>query len=530
MSIPHARPGNLQHYVLDDLRIDLERQRVQRGGEDLEVSGLSFRLLACLLRHGTEVVGFDALIDAVWAPALVNPETVTQRVKLLRQALGDDGRQSRYIRTVRGRGYQLCVQPRAGGVEPAAIARRHWPTWAALAAVLAVAAVSAWLFRPPQTAETAAPAVDPRLQRARYYAGIGQQENNERAIALYEQLLADQPRSVEARLELSRALSARVCLYNAGPDSVARAQALAQAVLAETPDDSLAHDALAYAYDCQGELHRAIAEYERAIALAPQARMSSRASVANLYLASGRIADALEADVAVQQAGVQLRFLDLQIARALELLGFSAAAEQRYATLFRLYPDNVFVNVAYPRFLFTQGRLDEAQRQLQLALQRPPHPELFVLQGEIALLRDAPDAARASFAQAVNLRPHQGLQRTLLAILGGLPDAVPQLDAHLAELRQNRSGEYMAPMEAAFILAAREDHRAAVAALEAAVDAGLRDQAYLRTTPLLRGLAGDPGFARVLDRIGQAVARERAQVLAAGLPETLFSAAAPPGG
>ena len=100
-------------FRLDDLIIDLTRQRVTRAEVVLDVAGLSFRLLGCLLRRGVDVVPFDTLIAEVWAPAVVNEETVTQRVKLLRQALGDDGRQPRYVRSVRGRGYQLCAMPEA---------------------------------------------------------------------------------------------------------------------------------------------------------------------------------------------------------------------------------------------------------------------------------------------------------------------------------------------------------------------------------------------------------------------------------
>jgi TolB-like protein len=51
----------------------------------------------------------DDLLDTVWAPAVVNPETVGQRVKLLRQALGDDPRAPRYVVGVRGRGYRMDV-------------------------------------------------------------------------------------------------------------------------------------------------------------------------------------------------------------------------------------------------------------------------------------------------------------------------------------------------------------------------------------------------------------------------------------
>ena len=77
-------------FQIDDLQIDLDRQQVERAGVRLEVAGLSFRLLAYLLEQGNRVVGFDELIDAVWAPAIVGEETVTQRIKLLRQAFGDE--------------------------------------------------------------------------------------------------------------------------------------------------------------------------------------------------------------------------------------------------------------------------------------------------------------------------------------------------------------------------------------------------------------------------------------------------------
>src|SRR5262249_20723690 len=40
------------------------------------------------------------------------PETIVQRVKLLRGALGDDPRAPRYIEGVRGRGYRMVAQVR----------------------------------------------------------------------------------------------------------------------------------------------------------------------------------------------------------------------------------------------------------------------------------------------------------------------------------------------------------------------------------------------------------------------------------
>jgi DNA-binding winged helix-turn-helix (wHTH) protein/tetratricopeptide (TPR) repeat protein len=514
--------------ALDDLRIDLARQRVTRGERVLDVSGLSFRLLHHLVEQGDRVVGFDELIKRVWAPAVVNEETVTQRVKLLRQALEDDGRNPRYIRSVRGRGYQLCNAPQPVATSPAPPSpggsRRRLALGGLAAALAALAALAAWSLH-RQAAPPAATAQEELRQRARYYAGIGQSENNERAVALYEEALRADPLDDAAGVGLSRALSARMCLYNGSPDSTVRAQALAEAIVARSPRDSAAHDALAYAHDCRGEIDAAIAEYERAIALDPPARLDSRASVANLYVAEGRLAQALENNLAAERAGAKLRFLDLQIARNLDLFGYAEAAERRYARIFRLYPDNVFGNAAWPRFLFAQGRYSEAESALAEAMNRPRHPQLLLLAGELALLRGDRERAARMFGEAVALRPHQSLPRTLTGLY-----AEPAADAAALDARAQaraREAEHGAPedwLEVA-LLRRDADRAAAIDALRRAVAGGFRDQAWLQASPLFRPLAGEPGFAEIVDAISRARTAERAKALAAvWFPPDLVSA------
>jgi len=190
-----------ERYRLEDLRIDVA----------LELAGLSFRLLHYLLRQGQRVVGFDELIVQVWAPALVNEETVTQRVRLLRQGLGDASRQPRYLRSVRSQGYQLCAPVRSDedGDTPMQPRRRWRGAAIAVVVVLGVgtlAALAWWWHTLPQKTATS-----PLLQRADYYAGIGQRADNERAIALYRQRLQQAPDEARALLGLSRAYSARAC-------------------------------------------------------------------------------------------------------------------------------------------------------------------------------------------------------------------------------------------------------------------------------------------------------------------------------
>lgn len=523
--------------ALDDLRVDLARQRVERGGVALDVGGLSFQLLRYLLAQGDRVVGFDELIEQVWAPAHVNEETVTQRVKLLRQALGDDGRRPRYIRSVRGRGYQLCSAPRpapaAAEAAAPAVRRRPRTAWLFAGAALAAAALGAWLLHAPVPASPHAPSArDELLQRAAYYAGIGQNDNNERAVALYEQVLRDDRDDAKAAVGLSRALSARMCLYNGPPDAAERAQALAEAVIARHADDAAAYSALAYSFDCRGNVDAATGAYEKALALDP-ARADSRASVAHLYLVRGRLADALEGNVAAEKSGAALRFLDLQFARNLELLGFVAEAEERYARLFRLYPDNVYGNAAYPRFLFVQGRYSEAEAALAEAMRRPRHPDLLLLAGELALLRGDTAHAETSFAEASSLRPHQSLPRTLAKLYATPPPERDWAAARAAAIARESAGDVPeAWIEVALLRRHAGDVAGAIEALNQAVGAGFRDRAWLQGTPLLRDLAGEPGFAGVVDAIGRRVAEERGRVLAAAwLPPGLVSAkpAAPSG-
>lgn len=528
---------------LEDIHIDLDRQRVLRDGVALDVGGLSFRLLAYLLEQGDRVVGFDELIEAVWAPAVVGEETVTQRIKLLRQALGDDGRNPRYVRSVRGRGYQLCSPvtrldaPTTADPAPTPSSAqatadhasrsghgRRWLIGAPLVALLVAGALTAhWHFRGRTVAAPVAAPADgdagaPALQRAHYYASIGQDDNNERAIALFNDALRDQPGNVDAQLGLSQALSARLCLYNRPAEGADQAEALARHVIAAEPGNALAYQALAYALDCRGLIDQALAAYQKAYALDPATRSSSLASAAHILAVKGHLAEALEANMKVSGQRARLRFLDIQIARSLELLGFAAAAEQRYQRSFRLYPDNVFSNVAWPRSLFLQGRLAEAGTALDEALRRPRHPELLLLAGELALLRGSRDAAAAAFEQARALRPHTSLPTTLSLLYGNAVPAATVLEARIAGLRTAiAAGDYWpeTQLEIAMLANAAGQRSIALDAIDAAVDAGFSDRAYLQISPLLRPLAGEPRFASAIDTISQRVAAERAIVLAA---------------
>ena len=100
-----------ERYRIDDLDIDLGQRRVFRGDQEIDLPKLSFSMLTALLKAAPNALSIDELTDQVWDGAVVSPATVSKRAELLRQALGEDSRNSRYVALVRGHGYRLIPTP-----------------------------------------------------------------------------------------------------------------------------------------------------------------------------------------------------------------------------------------------------------------------------------------------------------------------------------------------------------------------------------------------------------------------------------
>jgi TolB-like protein/DNA-binding winged helix-turn-helix (wHTH) protein/Tfp pilus assembly protein PilF len=102
-----AQASSDETYQVGDLWIDVGQQIVSRNGVQVPLPRLSFDLLLALVKAHPRLLTVKELLVGVWSPAVVNPETVGQRVKLLRRSLGDDPRHPRYVIGVRGRGYRM---------------------------------------------------------------------------------------------------------------------------------------------------------------------------------------------------------------------------------------------------------------------------------------------------------------------------------------------------------------------------------------------------------------------------------------
>jgi TolB-like protein/DNA-binding winged helix-turn-helix (wHTH) protein/Tfp pilus assembly protein PilF len=108
-SVPPAQPLEPAGFRVGDLLIDLATRRVTRAGTEIPLSSLSFDLLLELARAAPAILTFEQIMQRVWPRLVVGPETVTQRIKVMREALDDDASDPKYIAGVRGRGYRMVA-------------------------------------------------------------------------------------------------------------------------------------------------------------------------------------------------------------------------------------------------------------------------------------------------------------------------------------------------------------------------------------------------------------------------------------
>ncbi len=91
-------------------RIDVQRQELWRGKEELSVEPQVFQLLVYLIENCDRVVSKDDLIEHVWNGRIVSDATLSTRINGVRKILGDDGKRQDIIRTVPRRGFRFIAE------------------------------------------------------------------------------------------------------------------------------------------------------------------------------------------------------------------------------------------------------------------------------------------------------------------------------------------------------------------------------------------------------------------------------------
>lgn len=488
-----------------DCIVDLESRTVTRDGDSLEIGGLTFQLLKIFAENPDRLLSPDELIDLLWPEQTVSNEALTQRIRMLRRSLGDDPTNPIYIETVRGRGYRNCAQPTTERTSQSS--RPPYLLYAGAMLLIGVVVVYVLNQSNPN------PELSPLLARAKHYGSLGPSEDNLRSIDLYKQYLESNPDDVNAQLSLAFQYANRVCRYDGDDELLERAQTMVNGILNEQHNHAGALAALAYTYDCQGYLNKALAGYQQAYAI-DSSRLGSLASAAHLLQIKGELTEALKANLEVRdQSDQHFRYLEIQIARCLELLGFDEAAEHHYRRTVDLYPDNLFAAEALAKFFLSRGEYDAAQEVTSRAHALGGNTaHLSLLLGELALIRKDREAAIQWFDDA--RQKNNGSAEVYWGLLQG--ESQSWRDDRIARIQSAISAGDVWPenwLLMALLLWQSEQPEAAIQALFDAKKAGFLDYRYLENSPFFEGLNQTPGFKELRIAMSQSIGTERQRVL-----------------
>lgn len=98
-----------QIYEFNDFRLDAAKRLLLRRGEPVSVTPRVFDTLLYLVQHQGRVLEKDELMRAIWPDAFVEENNLTQNISTLRQMLGENRGENRYIVTVPGHGYRFAA-------------------------------------------------------------------------------------------------------------------------------------------------------------------------------------------------------------------------------------------------------------------------------------------------------------------------------------------------------------------------------------------------------------------------------------
>lgn len=500
-------------YRLKDLVVDIPGRRIRRGDAEVRLPDLSFDALAKLIEAAPETVSLDEFRRDVWRVDHVTSETIAQRIKLLRKALGDRRDQPEYIRTVRGTGYAIL-----GDVKRVETGfRQRWSRPLSAAAIVAVMAVTSLVVglsfndggegetAPLDTADDEKSTTAILVERAREQLRLHQLRETNRAIALLREALSQEPDHFDARMALASALTTKTTKFGGNSAEEQEAEALARQLISEQPSNSKAWSLLAYTLGSQGRVDESSSAYEYAYQLDPGNAMAMSSAAHNLLI-QGELQQAYALELRAKQAGGTNKYAEIQIAQILELIGHPDANDWRDKAL-QLNPNQTVVLSEIARSHLRRAEPDVAIEILSRAEGADQRaPQILQLRGRAALMLGQLETAQSLFEAA-----GEWGQKDLIALKASLGDdgagttfLTANSPAKLASDTWPGSHVNMAE-----IAAATGDDETALAFLTQAVNLGWRDIAWLLQSPFLSDLMATQEAILLVERINRELLMQR---------------------
>jgi TolB-like protein/Tfp pilus assembly protein PilF len=450
-----VRVGPTMPFHLAEVRVDPARLRVIGPNGTFRLEPRVMDVLVTLAARAPEPVAREALIDLVWGGAAVTDGVLSRCISLLRDSLGDDRAQPRFIETISKKGYRLL--PPVAYVDEAAPARE-----------------AAALVR-PAVATTASIAVLPFVNLA------GDDADEHLADGLTELMIANLAGVASLRV-IARTSSmvykharrrVRDIAAELGVDHViegsvrregGRIQVVAQLIEARTEAHAWAHtytrelrDLLTLLNEIARSVAKAVSAHVMPAEVARLARRVSIGEAALQHYLKGRFFWAQRGPDSLRKASAEFAacarespdfapahsgLADCEIVLAMYgvewPLAAAARAREHHAHAFALDPESAEVQTALGAIrLFFDWDLDGAERAFVRALAgNPSYTNAHLAYGDLLMIRGEFDRGLALIREGVKLSPFDlGLNMNVgdfLIFARRYDDAVRQLEHTLA--------------------------------------------------------------------------------------------------
>ena len=428
-------------YAFAGFTLDARRRLLcAADGQPVPLPTASFDTLLHLVERAGDVVEKAALMRAVWPHVIVEENSLSQSISVLRRALGENPSEPKFVVTVPGRGYRFIAEVASSGAD----GQRAEPVMASADPDALQLFVTGWwaLTRP----------------------GGG---NLEDALRDLQQAIVRDPNFALAYVCIAD------CYTMLGVHAVRRPhdafpKARAAVLRALEIDSNLAegHAELGHIHACYDfDFKRAHREIDRALEINPRCFLAHR------------------------YRGIQL------IAR-----GELDAAHAAFRRAQSIQPLAVNINGNIGMVHYFAGRYDEAVAQLELTLRMDGSFDVARNFLGRSLLRLG--AFERAIEQFANRAVSTFGSAADLAAVYALSGREGEARAVLAGLLESAQSRYVSPTDIATIHASLGDDDAAMDFLEQSIEQRAFD--FINVNPTFRRLHGRPRFRRILEQFGLA--------------------------
>ena len=90
-----------------DALLDLDRQVVLKGQQEISLTYTEFKILELLAKNKKRIYSLDSIYESIWDDNAVGNDAIMVHIKNIRKKLGDNSRNPAYIKTAWGKGYYI---------------------------------------------------------------------------------------------------------------------------------------------------------------------------------------------------------------------------------------------------------------------------------------------------------------------------------------------------------------------------------------------------------------------------------------